>query len=247
MCTVTWIARAGGYEVFMNRDELHTRGEAFLPDEITSEVRSPVRRIAPVDRDAGGSWIAVNEYGLSVCLLNHYPAESSEFSPEEDRAFESRGKLVLELSVARSSDEAARLLNRRDLARYRPFTLLLFDPEGPPRLRRWDGTGEIVSSNGPAPPVSSSSYDSAAVVSARRETYQRIVGGRPDPDRLTRYHRSHIPDRGPYSVCMHREDGGTKSLTRVVVTPTEVTTHYHAGPPCEVAAAVVRSLRRAGR
>ena len=52
--------------------------------------RGGVRYIAPVDSDCGGTWIAANEFGVSVCLLNrgngHGPL-----------AAESRGLLVDEL------------------------------------------------------------------------------------------------------------------------------------------------------
>lgn len=228
----------------MNRDELHSRGEALPPRVVAA---GGVRRLAPVDSDAGGSWIATNDHGLTVCLLNHYPSPALPESRTRrgGAGFESRGTLVLDLAALATVDEADRLFEARDLATYRPFTVMLFPPHAPPRLRRWGGASPLERVDSPLAPVSSSSFDSRAVVSARTAAYRRLVGDDPDPERLLEYHRSHLPERGPYSVCTHREDGGTKSLTRVAVDVASVTMRHLPGPPCDGAPAVVRSLGRA--
>ena len=67
MCTVTWIYEPGGYHLLCNRDEKKDRAPALAP---RIHQRGWVRFIAPVDAQFGGSWIAVNEFGVSVCLLN---------------------------------------------------------------------------------------------------------------------------------------------------------------------------------
>ncbi len=69
MCTVSWRAARDGYDLFFNRDELHTRAPELPP--ALSE-RDGVRFLAPRDGDHGGTWLAVNEHGLTVCLLNDY-------------------------------------------------------------------------------------------------------------------------------------------------------------------------------
>jgi hypothetical protein len=49
---------------------------------------------------------------------------------------------------------------------------------------------------------------------------------------LRRLHRSHQPERGAYSTCMHREDAATVSYTEIVVAPGNACLRYQAGAPC---------------
>jgi hypothetical protein len=49
---------------------------------------------------------------------------------------------------------------------------------------------------------------------------------------LRRLQRAHGPERGPYSICMHREDATTVSYTEVVVSHTTATLRYTPGAPC---------------
>jgi uncharacterized protein with NRDE domain len=69
MCTVTWLMEADSYTVFFNRDELKTRSHALHP---AIKEQNGVRYIAPVDLDGGGTWIGVNEFGLTCGLLNNH-------------------------------------------------------------------------------------------------------------------------------------------------------------------------------
>ncbi len=240
MCTVTWLSCPGGYELYMNRDERHTRGTALPPQIHSRGTVEPVRFLAPVDPDAGGTWIAANELGLTVCLLNHYPGRP----PAEPTSYESRGALVMQLVVAHGADAVDRMLGGTDLHSYRPFTLLVVEPDRAPCLRRWNGYGAIESDDDPQPPITSSSFDQDAVVAARRAAYAAIAGNDPTSEALLKYHASHVPEAGAYSVCAHREDGGTKSLCRVATGPREIAMHYRPGPPCEGAGASVRVLTR---
>src|ERR1700693_4285949 len=67
MCTISWIHDKDGYQLLCNRDEKLTRKSAVEP---RLAVRNGTRFLAPVDGDFGGTWIATNEFGISVCLLN---------------------------------------------------------------------------------------------------------------------------------------------------------------------------------
>ena len=51
-------------------------------------------------------------------------------------------------------------------------------------------------------------------------------------DWLRRLHRSHSPERGPYSTCMHREDAATVSYTEITVPHQRATLRYTPGAPC---------------
>ena len=244
MCTVTWSRNPDGLTLLMNRDELWSRGAAEPPRELD---RDGMPVLAPLDTDAGGTWIAVNAAGVVLCLLNRYPsnepgwqrpAGAGESAPSPR---ESRGALVLRHSSARSAAEVPVRLARADLRRYSPFTLLAIDRDTDPSLSRWDGFRlEVARAE---PPIASSSFDEQAVIAARVATYRAIVGAEPTRDALRAYHRSHLPHRGPYSVCAHRDDGGSRSLTEVHVGADEIVMRYEPGAPCETGPARRATMR----
>ena len=50
---------------------------------------------------------------------------------------------------------------------------------------------------------------------------------------VKRLHSSHDPEPGAYSVCMHRDDAVTVSMTLVEVSGDTATMRYHDGSPCQ--------------
>ena len=245
MCTVSWAATAEGFELFCNRDERRTRRAALAPTVRTSR---GVRFLAPTDAEAGGTWIAANEHGLTLCLLNRYPEGESQAAGE----FKSRGLLLPDLMSLRDPAEVMRAVARGGLSRFRPFTLLALAPGAPPAAACWTGSRLLVCDEGgdSLMPLTSSSFNTAEVGRARRELFQRMSAGsanRP-AELLTRFHHSHEPGPGPLSVCMHRPDASTVSFSRVKVNAGSVEFYYQPDPPCAVARMVRVSLpRSAGR
>ena len=130
MCTVTWIQDGDGYSLYFNRDELRTRQPSLPP---RSHQEKGVRFLSPTDGDAGGTWIAVNEYGLSLGLLNDY----SSRVPQPADHYTSRGQLVRDLAQARDLGALSRLWLEVDHERFRPFQLLALDV-----FRNWAATGQ---------------------------------------------------------------------------------------------------------
>lgn len=238
MCTASWTRFEGGYELFFTRDERTTRGTALPP---SVRVEAGVSFVAPTDRDAGGTWIAANEHGLTLSLLNGY-IESGASTP----GARSRGALVTELSAARSTAGVAERLAGTDLSDFLSFRLLAFEPEAQVRAFVWDGRALVVEDDTQAPIVSSS-VDPLGAGAARRALYAELVGDTlPGVAELEAFHASHRPERGPLSVCMHREDASSVSLTRVRVERSAevdaVRMTYSGGPPCEGRPAVVTVL-----
>lgn len=233
MCTVSWIRSRDGYDLLCNRDERLTRSRARMPR--VSQVRG-VRAIAPSDPDGGGTWIGVNEYGVTVCLLNAYPA-----TPVSDPL--SRGKLVQSLLASRSSLQAVALVRRRDLSRFLPFTLVALDAENPARAALWDGRYVLALPDADELcPLTSSSLNHAYANSARRQEWRERkpvnVG------MLHEFHRSHGSGPGAWSVCMHRSDAETVSFTQVTVSPRRVEMHYSPDAPCKADLLVTTTLER---
>src|SRR5690349_18163854 len=112
MCTVSWVHEDGGYQLLCNRDEKKTRGRAGAPQ---IDRRRGVTFLAPIDADFGGTWIAVNEYGVAVCLLNGANVTGTVTEAATDRTYRSRGHVVLDLVTSRSSDDICESVSTRDL------------------------------------------------------------------------------------------------------------------------------------
>ncbi|MEO8083972.1 MAG: NRDE family protein [Ardenticatenales bacterium] len=83
---------------------------------------------------------------------------------------------------------------------------------------------------------SSSAGDPAVSASAappERANMSANMSAGPTPmARLEAYHRSHVPERGAYSVCMHRPDARTISLTLVTVDRDAVAMRHGPGSAC---------------
>jgi hypothetical protein len=241
MCTVSWAATAEGYELLCNRDERRTRKAAHAP---TMRAARGVRFLAPTDAEAGGTWIAANECGLTLCLLNRYSEGESQAAGE----FKSRGLLLPDLMSLRDPAEVMRAVARGGLLRFRPFTLLALAPGIAPAAACWTGYRLLVcdEDGDSLMPLTSSSFNTAEVVRARRELFRRMAAGstnRPT-ETLTRFHHSHEPRPGPLSVCMHRPDASTASFSRLKVNNGSVEFYYQPGPPCAGARMVRVSLQR---
>lgn len=231
MCTVTWRRAGPSYEIFFNRDEQRSRPSAHPPSVLGA---APRCFIAPIDPRAGGTWLAVNEAGLSVCVLNYYDGQRAPPPPRPC----SRGHLVLDQMPLAAAPEVREALARTDLHRYPAFVLLAFDPRTAVCLH-WDGRAlrsEALTDE--RRPISTSSFDTDEVLRERRARYDALVGrGDSEPEALLRFHRDTIPRGGAYSVWMERADAWTVSFSRVTVEPGEIRFLYQsrdASPPVVV-------------
>ncbi|MEZ5276336.1 MAG: NRDE family protein [Opitutaceae bacterium] len=235
MCTVSWEYSESGYVVFFNRDEMRTRRPATGPEE---RIRGGVRFLAPTDGEQGGTWISVNEFGLTLGLLNHYPT-GCRVAPG-DRP--SRGHLVHNLSDSGGCGDVAKEMSRMDMRPYPPFRLFGIDRVGS-LLLNWDGVRlRSTETEGLFPPVTSSSWQTAAVERYRIGLFESSVrssGG--GINRLERYHHEHSSDRPAESVLMCRPDACTHSVVRIDLGQTRVSMRYEPQPWIEQPMAMVNA------
>lgn len=240
MCTVTWRHAEEGFDVFFNRDELKTRKLA-LPPEVHE--RNGVRYLAPIDGNAGGTWIGVNEFGICLGLLNYYAATHLETG----KSYISRGRLLISLlDVASHADVSLRLQQQR-LDSYLPFILLAFACGRLVSSFTWNGKDWLYDELGAARmPVTTSSFASQQVEAHRRRCFQQLDLKQGDitVERLLAFHRSHIPSASAYSVCMHRDDANTVSLSHVKVAPADIELRYYPNSPCRHEAESITRLSR---
>ncbi len=238
MCTVSWLLHDKGYEVFFNRDEQKGRAIAKPPQHFT---HNEVQFAMPVDPDGGGTWIAMNNQGLSLCLLNFYQGDIP------DLPLISRGLLVKRLAPSACVADVVAMLNDLHLGSYAPFTLLVFAPDlsanqGHVIAFQWDGH-ELTQRPSKEPMISSSvAYEE--VMLARQKAYQSIMTEPRTVEKAWAFHRSHVPEAGYKSVCMHREDANTVSFTHVKVNENEMQMAYVDGAPCKEGPAVTTHLQK---
>ena len=236
MCTASWAPGPDGYSFCFNRDERRTRAPALPPAERTHD---GVHFLAPLDGDFGGTWIAVTTHGLTFGLLNRYQDEAVA-EPEDLR---SRGLLIPELVTAPDLMAVASRLEALDITRYRPFSLIAVAPGHPALVGAWDGrTLRLQRHRQAGLLLTSSAVDQPEVAEARTRTFAALA--EVTPAALESAHRSHWPERGARSVCMHRPDAQTQSYSRVLVTPQLVALHHTASAPCERTGPVSLQLPR---
>ena len=237
MCTISWIHDSNGYQLLCNRDEKLTRKPALEP---RLAVRNGTRFLAPVDGDFGGTWIATNEFGVSLCLLNGATPIGSEIHAAAPKR--SRGLLLLDLIPESSVAAICDRLREANLSAFPPFTLAALEPGHPAAILEWDGSKKtFLFEKAEWFMLTSSSFDSEEVRRRRQEEYSRVHSG----DELFAFHRSHAPARSAYSTCMHRPDAETVSFSWIRISELAATFYYTPAAPCQQVAGVsMRILRR---
>ena len=225
MCTMTWFVKDNGYELFFNRDESINRRRAKLPSIQSDQA---IKYISPTDADAGGTWIASNQFGITVCLLNHYQFE--QLASYQD--WTSRGEIVRRFATTEDIYLAEAEFCELQLHNYRAFRMFIINKQGANCLCIWDGHSARVERNVKTPKFSSS-IDATHVKVVRKKLFlDRQLENSQDTAKYLQFHSSHYPNESQESVCMHRPEGNTVSLSHVSVNSELVDFSYADGPPC---------------
>jgi hypothetical protein len=233
MCTVSFVPKANGFYLAMNRDEKRSRATALPPKVFDLSDR---RVIYPREL-SGGTWIAVNDSGVCLALVNWHRIER-----EPVNRIVSRGRVITALAGKANSADVANGLRGLRLQATRPFRLIAIIPADK-AITEWRWNLERLSKHKHPWRTQhwfSSGFDERKAESVRRSTCER----RPTTDinQLRALHRSHAPRRGPFSICMHRDDAATVSYTEIKVEDGKITMYYKPGPPCSCSRTVARSL-----
>jgi len=237
MCTVTFIAQQNGYCLGMNRDEKLTRAEGLPPTRSTINGREVLRPSEP----GGGTWIALNDSGASLALINWYSV-----TKRVKRSTVSRGEVVKTVAAADSPEVANARLTELPLRRINPFRLIGIFPASREILEwRWNlkrlarkkatwSTQQWISSG----------FDEPTAQRVRGGTFRHALEltSTPRLSWLRKLHSSHAPHIGPFSTWMHRSDAATVSYTDITVSARAATMRYHAGTPCEHSTSSRKSL-----
>lgn len=258
MCTVTIIplsADQAGTRLACNRDESRRRAPALPPIVRSFGAR---RAILPIDPVSDGTWIAVNDAGLTLTLLNVYqpmecdqspslPAQPTASATPPD-AHQSRGTIIPSLLHLRDTGQvAAQFDNFFDPTRFAPFRLVAVDRNMVIDLHGDGSRVHLRSAVRNIAPLlfTSSGLGDQVVEGPRRALFTEFFTEESDgPSRQNAYHRHFWPDRRHISVCMSRETARTVSFTVVEVAAESVVMHYHPEAPDIPAEAVSVTLPR---
>jgi hypothetical protein len=180
----------------------------------------------------GGTWIGINDAGYCLALINWYSQPQYAGAP----AF-SRGEIIPRLLALSSREEMEKLLSSLPLERLNPFRLFLFGG-GLADVREYRSNGsrtELFDHPWITGHWFSSGHDEGSATRARGNVCFKAAD---EADNgtipwLQRLHTSHDSSQGADSVCMHREDAVTVSLTMLKVSGKSATMRYHQGSPCE--------------
>jgi hypothetical protein len=229
MCTLSFIPRREGYAVGMNRDELRLRARALFP---RIHQREQILAAYPSEPE-GGTWIAVNGFGVLLALLNWNLGNSCTATRKQ----RSRGEVIPELIFREGLASVEAVMRRRHLEGVLPFRLVRIDPEARAIQEwRWDGAKVVVFGFlWIRKHWFSSSLSDTAAAEQRGAACAAVsrTGNPEDPGWLPDLHRSHRPAAGAYSLCVHRPDAATVSYTEVLYDTHRISMSYIDGSPCE--------------
>ena len=227
MCTLSFVPTKDGYYAAMNRDEQLTRSQALPPSTFRF---GDLLAVYPFE-EGGGTWIACNQYGVTLALLNWNLAVSNTLTKQR-----SRGTLIPQLIREPTLDEVARALNQLNFHGLLPFRLVgVFQNPHQIFEWRWDGIS-LARLSFPWKPhhwFSSGASDEMAE-QIRGEACQiawleHEAGSLPW---LRTLHSLHGVAAGPFSLCAHRDDAGTVSYSEIVFYENSATFRYVDDSPC---------------
>jgi hypothetical protein len=226
MCTATIIPFCDGIRLGFNRDESPARPLALPPRVMPSGLGQAAM---PIDPQSGGTWIGVNDRGLTAALLNVYEAPRSLAAPAR-----SRGTIIPQLLASASLDDAFAWASQLDPAEFAPFRLLLLDRKRVAIVCHTQTTSVFDAPAIISGPLlfTSSGLGDAVVERPRRALFEGFVAGASwSPQQQDAYHRHSWPDRRHLSVCMQRPTALTVSYTVIELTSQLTRLCYSPAPP----------------
>ena len=238
MCTVTFLPRKRGYALAMNRDEKLSRMAGLPP---AKKIVNGCTLLAPSE-PGGGTWVGINQSGISFALINWYAITARVRSQ-----LLSRGQVVMATGTASSPKIAANLLAQLPLKHINPFRLVGVFPSSQEIIQwQWDLKELVRKDHGwQAQQWISSGFDEREAQRVRGENFQQALKQKSTGtlDWLRRLHCSHSPDAGPFSTCMHRGDAATVSYTELVLSGQTGSVRYLGDAPCCATKAFCKRLR----
>jgi transport and Golgi organization protein 2 len=238
MCTISFLPKSRGFYLAMNRDEKRDRSTGLAPTVVKLEKHRAMFPREPT----GGTWISANDAGVCLALINWH-----RIKREPNNGIRSRGEVISKLAGISTSGEISAAIKKLPLRKLRPFRLVAIAP-AESRLIEWRWNLNRLSKRKhfwKSRHWFSSGFDEATAEAERT----RVCSTQPDESVkrdlkwLRHLHRSHEPERGPFSICMHRADAATVSYTEVAVNKRSIVMRYKDGPPCSPKSATLKTCK----
>jgi len=229
MCTLSFVDHGEVYLIAMNRDERVSRGPGDLP----RIYEMPGTRAIYPDDGQGGTWVAVNNYGVTFALLNWNLLGKRAEQAEPAR---SRGRLIPLLTACRTMAAVGDALDKIDLSGTGPFRLFGFF--GPSRqIREW--CWNSVQSQALDHAWQSNHWFSSSLSDEKADRIRRracISAWKQkdcgSPAWLLRLHSSH--DGNEFGPCVHRPDVGTLSYSLIFCGSDVIELSHSVASPCNL-------------
>ncbi len=230
MCTVTLLpiehADGIGVRIGCSRDESVLRPSALPPISKSFGKRSA---LLPVDPQSNGTWIAANDAGLALVLLNRNRTPANK-TPTANR---SRGEIIPSLLHCESivdATEEMRLLGTDDFG---PFRLLIVSREAFAEIDSTQQVDSYAPCRFDRPRIfTSSGLGDEVVEGPRTELFRCYFFKRKSSNCMAslqdRFHLHRWTGREHLSVCMSRKDARTVSYTVVQMLGQAVSMTYRA-------------------
>jgi hypothetical protein len=242
--SAVWSAStSAGFRLVANRDESVLRPAALPPRR---QVFGRRRAILPIDPQGNGTWVAVNDAGLALALLNlnrDPPATRPAAGPSGGPApgpsggsapgLVSRGRIIpglLHCAAVREASEAAAGVDPRAHA---PVRVVMTDGRDLAEAASDGAALRLHRVPLPEGPVlfTSSGLGDEVVEAPRRALFDEIFARSGDPARLQDLFHDHSwPDRPEVSVRMRRDGARTVSRTVITVLGGAASLSYHPIP-----------------
>lgn len=214
----------------MNRDEARARAAEQPPRNMRHDNRN-VEWIAPLDGEAGGTWIGTSHHRIHACLLNHYlPSDGDPLPGNTGRP--SRGRIIADL-LARGNQRAVQkwLRNTFDPTPFSSFLLIVLDDRHTQSIS-WDGHDlRFDAHDGKWLMFTSSSWRTSDVFEYRRHEFEAwLHRGAPHSGYIPAFHLLQPEDRLSWAPLMQRDHSATRSVTQIEMTSADRFTEMRYWP-----------------
>jgi hypothetical protein len=241
MCTVSIIFAGNRIRLACNRDEQLNRASAHPPVMRTFGERLAVM---PIDPTSDGTWVAVNDAGVMMALLNRTTTPGGRNASGAI----SRGRIIPSLMHCESAREAASLARGLPTLAYQPFRLIIADSESAFEAISCETKMRVVEHARELPLMfTSSGLGDLLVEGPRRALFRELF---PDRDasaaRQDLFHHHRWKDMHHLSVHMSRRDARTVSFTTIDLTDEQALMEYRPTNAAHASQAHVVALELKG-
>jgi hypothetical protein len=212
------VSSASNFIIGFNRDELRSRKHAHPP---SYHVYGRTRAIHPVDADQGGTWIAINDAGIFLGLLNHNEDDANRrvIGPV------SRGKIIPSLLSYRSIDDIKTQIQQIDVQQYSSFVLTGMQ-NGNGFTFRYTGFDTIYQELQLPGLLTSTGLGDGLVRDLRKKYFDEMISTSPNLQEIKDYHLFSIPDQEKLGIHMVRKEARTVSSSFITLSDSKATWEY---------------------